>query len=66
MRVHVYDLPSFLLVFTKHFKHNLDISCNAELNIVEELTNSRTMQQQQTFMDPTIRGKQNNLKSKGN
>ena len=47
---------SFPLVFTKHFKHNLDINCNAELNIVE----------QQTFMNPTIRGKLNNLKLKGN
>ncbi|KAL9950252.1 hypothetical protein ACROYT_G042727 [Oculina patagonica] len=42
---------SFPLVFTKHFKHNLDINFNAELNIVDELTNASTKQQQQTFMN---------------
>ena len=51
---------SFHEAFLAQFGHN------AELNIVEELTNSRPKQQQQTFMNPTIRGKLNNLKLKGN
>ena len=57
MRVHVYDYkPGNDTVSRLFSRSNLDINCNAELNIVE----------QQTFMNPMIRGKLNNLKLKGN
>ncbi len=52
-------------MFTTKLISDTDINRNAELNIVEELTNSRNKQQQQTFMNPPIRSKQNNLKPKG-